>query len=143
MLVIFLWAGIIWDIFQVSGKTPQSIQFLKIILNGSVITESQISSILIEMWSWPCALLTFSFLIIFRISSFLMLSANNLLLVLKIFLEGNILLLLIGVHWEAKKSLKRLAFSMKSDTILLFIKRGGIKGPYCLYRMNLKSTSTS
>ena len=114
--------------FQVSGKTPQSIQFLKMILNGSVITESQIFSILIEMSSWPCALLTFSFLIILRISSFLILGANNILLVLKIFLEGNILLLLISVHWEAKKSLKRFAFSVKSDTILLCTKREGIKG---------------
>ena len=37
-------------------------------------------------------------LIILRISSLLILSANKLLLVLKVFLEGNILLLLIGVH---------------------------------------------
>ena len=92
------------------------------ILNGSIITESEILSILIEMSSWLCALLTFSFLIILRISSFSILSANNLLLVLKLFLEGNILLSLIGVHWEAKKSLKRLAFSVKYDTVLLFTK---------------------
>ena len=37
------------------------------------------------------------------------------------------MLLLIGVHWEAKKSFKRLAFSVKPDTILLFTTRGGIK----------------
>ena len=72
--------------------------------------------------------MTFRFLIISRISSLLILSVNKLLLVLKVFLEGNILLLLIGVHLKAKKSLERLAFSVKSDTILLFTKRGGIKG---------------
>ena len=127
--VILLWAGIIWDIFRYLGKLHnQYVQFLKMIHNGSVMTESQIFSILIEMSSWPCALLTFSFLIILRISSFLILGANNILLVLKIFLEGNILLLLISVHGEAKKSLKRFAFSVKSDTILLFTKREGIKG---------------
>ena len=61
-----------------------------------------------------------SFLIILRTSSFLILSGNNLLLVLKNL--GNILLLRIGVHREEKTSSKRLAFSMKSDTMLLVLK---------------------
>ena len=69
---------------------------------------------------------TFTFLIILRISSFLILSLYSLLLVLKDFLGGNTLLLLIGVHWEAEKSLKSLAFSVKSDTILLFTNKGDI-----------------
>ena len=47
---------------------------------------------------------------------------------LKDFLEGKTLILGIGVHWEAKKLLQRLAFSVKSDTISLFTNRGGING---------------
>ena len=33
-----------------------------------------------------------------------------------------------GVHWVAKKSLNRFAFSVKSDKILLFTNNGGVKG---------------
>ena len=67
-------------------------------------------------------------LIIFRISSFSKLIENNLDWVLKEIAEGNTLLLDKGVHWVAKKSLNRFAFSVKSDTILLFTNNGGIKG---------------
>ena len=111
-----------------SGNIPQSTQFLNKIDKGSVTTESQIFSILIELSSWPWALFTFKFLIILRISSLVNLIAVNLLSVIKYLLEGKTLLLEIGVHWEEKKTLKRLAFSVKSDTILLFTNRRGIKG---------------
>ena len=61
-------------------------------------------------------------------SSFLILSLYTLLLVLQDFTEGNTLLLLIAMLWEAKKSLKKLVFSVTSNTILLFTNRGGING---------------
>ena len=66
------------------------------------------------------ALFTCRFLIILRISSFLILSLYSLFIVFKDFLEGKALLLLIGGHWEAKKSLKRLALSLKFNTNLIF-----------------------
>ena len=68
------------------------------------------------------------FLIIFRISSFSKLIEDNLDWVLKKIAEGNMVLLDKGVHWVAKKPLNRFAFSVKSDTILLFTNNGGIKG---------------
>ena len=125
MFIIFLWVGIIWDIFQMSGNIPQS-QFLNKIDKGSVTTESQIFSILIEISSWPCALFTFKFLIL-RKSSLLNLIIVNLLSVIKCLQEGKTLLLEIVVHWE-EKNIERLVFSVKSDIILLFTNRGGIKG---------------
>ena len=127
-LSFFLYAGMIWDLFHISGKTPEFIQFLYISDRGSTNTESHIFNIRIEILSWPCALLTLRFLIIFRISSFSKLIEDNVEWVLKEIAEGNTLLLDKGVHWVAKKSLNRFAFSVKSDTILLFTNNGGIKG---------------
>ena len=118
----------IWDLFHISGKTPEFIQFLYISGRGSTNTESHIFNICIEILSWTCALLMLRFLIIFRISSFSKLIEDNLDWVLKEIAEGNTLLLDKGVHWVAKKSLNRFAFSVKSDTILLFTNNGGIKG---------------
>ena len=66
------------------------------------------------------ALFTCRFLIILRLSSFLVLSLYSLFIVFKDFLEGKALLLLIGGHWEAKKLLKRLALSLKFNTNLIF-----------------------
>ena len=48
--------------------------------------------------------------------------------------EGSMLLLGKGVHWAAKKSLNRFAFSVKSDTILLFTNNGGLRVFYYHYR---------
>ena len=127
-LSFFLYVGMIWDLFHISGETPESIQFLYISDRGSTNTESHIFNIRIEILSWPCALLTLRFLIIFRISSFSKLIEDNVEWVLKEIAEGNTLLLDKGVHWVAKKSLNRFAFSVKSDTILLFTNNGGIKG---------------
>ena len=111
-----------------SGNIPQSTQFLSKIYKDSVTTESQILSILVGISSWPWASFTFKFLIILKILSLLNLIVVNLLSVIKYLLEGKTLLLEIDVHWEEKKTLKRLAFSVKSDTISLFTNRGGIKG---------------
>ena len=127
-LSFFLYIGMIWDLFHISGKTPEFIQFLCISDRGSTNTESHIFNIRIEILSWPCALLTLRFLIIFGISSFSKLMEDNLHWVLKEIAEGNTLLLDKGVHWVAKKSLNRFTFSVKSDTILLFTNNGGIKG---------------
>ena len=51
----------------------------------------------------------------------------NLLSVITYLLEGKTLLLEIDEHWEEKNTLKRLAFSVKSDRILLFTNKGEIK----------------
>ena len=100
-----------------SGNLPQSAQFLNKIDKGSVTTESQIFSILIEISS-PWALFTFKFLIILRVSYLLNLIVVNFLSVIKNLLEGKKLLLEIGVHWEEKKTLKRLAWAGIKGTLL-------------------------
>ena len=121
-----------------SGNIPQSIQFLSKIDKGSVTTESQIFSILIEISPWPWALFTFNFLIILRILSFIKLIVANLLSVINYLLEVKPLLLEIGVHWEEKKTLKSLTFSVKSDTVLLFTNRGEIKETLSLLKKDFK-----
>ena len=91
----------IWDLFHISWKTPEFMQFLFINDRGLTNTESQIFNIRIEI-SWPCALVMLRFLIIFRISSFSKLMEDNLDWVLKEIAEGNSLLLDNGVqknHW--------------------------------------------
>ena len=47
-----------------------------------------------------------------------------------------------GVHWVAKKSLNRFAFSVKSDKILLFTNNGGVKGILLTLKKDLKLVST-
>ena len=54
-----------------SGNIPQSTQFFSKTGEGSVTTESQIFSILIEISLWPQTLFKFKFLIILKISSLL------------------------------------------------------------------------
>ena len=41
---------------------------------------------------------------------------------------GKVLVFEIGAHWDAKKALKWLAFSLKFDINLLLIKMGSING---------------
>ena len=65
-------------------------------------------SCIFNISSQPCALLTFKFLIILRISSFSKEIEFNLEWVLKHIVEGKTLLLVKGVHWAAKKLLKHL-----------------------------------
>ena len=63
-----------------------------------------------------------------RISSFSKEIEFNLEWVLKDIVDGKTLILVKDVHWAAKKSLKRFAVVVKSDTILLFTNNGGING---------------
>ena len=44
-LSFFLYAGMIWILFHISGKTPEFIQFLYINDRGSTNTESHIFNI--------------------------------------------------------------------------------------------------
>ena len=79
-----------------------------------------------EILSWPCALFTFSALIIFPISLAIIsiedtvsfgVSSN----------VGNVLSLATGVHCLQKNSLNKLAFSLKLVTKLLLTSKGGIR----------------
>ena len=47
---------------------------------------------------------------------------------------GSILLLFIGVHIDAKKSLKRLAFTRRSEINLLLTSKRRIDGIFLLYK---------
>ena len=125
-LLFFLCTVLNGENFQVPRKTPVITAF-KIIIRGLANTESQIFNTVIEISLWPCALFTLRFIINLEISS-LILSFYGLLLVLKDFLEGKTLSSLISVHWKAKKSLKKVAFSVQSDRILSFTNRRGING---------------
>ena len=49
-------------------------------------------------------------------------------LVIGIVTRGKVLLFGTGVHWDAKKSMKLFAFSLKFDASLLLIKMEGING---------------
>ena len=67
----FFYVAMIWHHFHISGKIPESMQFSYISDRGSTTSELHIfNNNHIEILSWPCALLTFKFLIILRISSF-------------------------------------------------------------------------
>ena len=70
----------------------------------------------------------FKYVIIFK------LIADNLLSELRITNLGNELSFDIGVHFEAKNSLKSLAFSLKLATSLLPTFSGGINGIFYHYR---------
>ena len=69
------------------------------------------------MLSHPCALSTFRFLIMKFISSSVKVIFSILFLVLKP-KDGSWLLLITGVHCEAKHELKRSAFLAKFETTL-------------------------
>ena len=69
-------------------------------------------------------------LMILSMSSLLKLIADKLLFELRTTNFGNELLFVIGVHFEAKNSLKSLAFSLKSATSLLPTFNGGINGVF-------------
>ena len=87
-----------------------SIQILYVSDRGSANTESHIYNICVEILSWPCALLTLRFQIIFRMSTFSKLIEDNLDWVLKGIAEGNLLLLDKSVHWVAKNQWIDLSF---------------------------------
>ena len=69
-------------------------------------------------------------LMILSMSSLLKLIADKLLFELRTTNFGNELSFVIGVHFEAKNSLKSLAFSLKSATSLLPTFNGGINGVF-------------
>ena len=81
-----------------SGKIPRSTQFLNKIDKGSVTTESQIFSILIEISLWPRTLFKFKFLIILKISSLLNSVVVNHFSVVKYLQESKTILLEIDEH---------------------------------------------
>ena len=47
---------------------------------------------------------------------------------------GSVLLLFIGIHSDANKSLERLAFTRNSEINLLLTSEGGIDGIFLLYK---------
>ena len=47
---------------------------------------------------------------------------------------GSVLPLFIGAHIDAKKSLKRFAFTQNSEINLLLTSKGGINGTFLLYK---------
>ena len=59
-----------FDFFQFSGNMPRLIQFLDKIVSGFTIAESHIFNILIDISSYPCALLGSRALITLVISLF-------------------------------------------------------------------------
>ena len=66
------------DFFQISGKMPLSIQFLNIIDKGLTIDWPHSFIILMEISSWPWALLIFRYLMIFNMSTLLKLTEESL-----------------------------------------------------------------
>ena len=99
--------------FQLLGKDPLCKQFLKIIDKGFTIDKSHIFSNLIDRSSYPCALLIFNECIILRISWSLNEIDDKLALVIAVVTKGKVLWFETGVHWNAKKTLKWFAFSLK------------------------------
>ena len=85
----------------------------------------------IDMLFHPCALSTFRFFIFNFISSSVKVIFSILLLVLN-FKVGSWLLLITGVHWEAKYELKSSSFSAKFETNLSSARIGGIMGIFLL-----------
>ena len=117
--------------FQSSGKTPSFKIEWKINLNGSVRDLPQSLIIRLDVLSNPFALSTFKFFIIKLISSSVNVLLSNLSLVLNS-KEGSLLLLTIGIHWEAKCELKSSAFSEKFETTSSLAILGGIFGIFLL-----------
>ena len=95
-----------FDLFQISGNVPVSIQFLKMIDKGLTTDLLHNLIILIDISSCPCALLMLRALIIFNMTSSLKENEESLTAETYCSELGNILLLISGVHFEAKKLLK-------------------------------------
>ena len=95
-----------FDLFQISGNVPVSIQFLKMIDKGLTTDLLHNLIILIDISSCPCALLMLRALIIFNMTSSLKENEESLAAETYCSELGNVLLLIRGVHFEAKKLLK-------------------------------------
>ena len=119
-----------FNFFQLLGKDPLFKQFLKIIGRGFTIEESHIFNNLIDISSYPWALLILKECIILRISWSLNEIDGKLVLIAGINTRGNILSLETRVYWDAKKALELILFSLKFDIGLLMIKVGGIIGEF-------------
>ena len=102
-----------------------------IIFKGTVKDSLQILIIFIDILPQPWALAGSRFLIINDMSSFVI--SNNIILALVLYKNnGNKPEFFTGVHIDAKKLLKRFAFSQKSDTNLPLTNKGGIGGIFFL-----------
>ena len=95
-----------FDLFQISGNVPVSVQFLEMI--GKGLTKDLLYNLIIltDTSSCPCALLMLRTLIIFNMTSSLKENEENLAVETYCSELGKVLLLIRGVHFEAKKLLK-------------------------------------
>ena len=94
------------DHFQISGNVSVSIQLLKILARGLTIDLLHNLIIRIEMSSCPCALLMLGALIMFNMASSLTQNEESLADETKFSELGMVLILIRGIHFEAKKLLK-------------------------------------
>ena len=81
-----------------------------------------------------CASSTFRFFIKFILSSVKVIFSNLLLLFALNSKEGSWLLLINGVHWEAKYALKSSPFSVKFETTFSLTKIGCLMGIFLLLK---------
>ena len=88
----FLWISTTFDFFQLLGKDPLCKQFLKITDRGFTIEELHIFTNLIDISSYPCALLIFKERIMLRISWSLTEINDKLALVTGLVTRGKVLL---------------------------------------------------
>ena len=117
----FLWIGTMCTFFHWTGKIPVRRRFSRRSCNGFKTDLWDDFNVLIEIYLCPWALLTSTNFRIFK-----MFKLNKVIEAL----FSNLLLLLIKEQWFAKKSLKWLAFSLKSVTKWSFVSRGGIIGTF-------------
>ena len=95
-----------FDLFQLSGNVPVSMQLLKMIEKGLTTDLLHNLIILIDISSCPCTLLMLRAWIIFNMTSSLKENEESLAAETYCSELGNVLLLIRGVHFEAKKLLK-------------------------------------
>ena len=95
-----------FDPFQISGNVPVLMQFLKMVEKGLATDLLHNLIIGIDMSSCPCALLMLKALIIFSMASSLKENEEGLAVEKYCSELVKVLLLIRGVHFEAKKLLK-------------------------------------
>ena len=123
----FLWTGITFAIFQISGIFSSFNPVLNINLSGKAIDSPQICINFVEILSKLCAFLGSKVSIVNEISFGF--TRKEVILALVLYANGgNELPLLIGANIDAEKSLNRLAFVQKSETNLPFTSKGGMAG---------------
>ena len=108
-----LFSIMLWNCFFFNVVSYTNIQ-------GKVIESPKICIILIEMLFQPCVFSASKVFMIGEISFWF--TQKELTLALVLYANcGSVLPLFIGIHFDAKKSLKRLAFTWKSELNLLFL----------------------